>query len=119
MRAINDILRDVILQLESIGGAPRWPWEDFGSKSPLGLYMSSPTGDPQTPVLWSPDLDVDTGTLIDAAQRRGCTIATLTEQGKTMVEVKHYCLRSQTWSHDPREAVILALAKALGVDTEE
>lgn len=108
-RSLDDILRDVIEALEPL---------DTTTLS-TGLWVHGCAGT-------RPNLRVDTGTLIDAAKTSGKAHVTVsTGEDKVWASTHDGAL---SWEHrgaghkgatSTRELVIVALALALGVETEK
>lgn len=118
MRDIDDILRDVIEALEPMDSLPKDPPLD--TLSPLGLWWSVDSW-----VVWLHVDPIDTGTLIDAARKTGRAHVTLSTGDDKVWASTHDGSKSwefrDTGGEAPtptREMIILALALALGVETE-
>lgn len=117
MRDIDDILADVIEKLEPEATLPKPTRKE--RRSPCGLWTS-----PGKPLRWYADLSVDGLHLIDAARGRGCSVAVYSEAGAPVaeagVEIPSSPLAVGGQKRpSSREALIVALAEALGVETEE
>lgn len=122
MRPIDDILRDVIEKLEprELGA----PW--LGTRSPRRLwrmrYIKS-TGEPIA-LGWKHDIDVDGFRLLEEALTRDIDIGTIRvvqHRGGFLVDIgdEEFDDQYDAEGATVRDAVILALAEALGVETGE
>lgn len=119
MRDIDSILADVIEALEPRESLPI-P-ESPIVWSPLGLWLATSF----SRMSWAPVLTLDTGTLIDAARKTGRAHVTLSTGDDKVWASTHDGSKSwefrDTGGEAPtptREMIILALALALGVETE-